>query len=166
MFLTRFVFLQQNMGKLSKQKRKTPTQTIPKVPVTNQTRKIGKKERLRSKKKVLREKLHASSISNKKARLKKAVPVLNNMKSMRESLKALTSSVEESEQKKIVTKDSKVKQKGTQKLKKRKQNFLSEVKLFGMIAKHHEFRQDPLGIISSHIEAKALQEQENRSMQE
>jgi hypothetical protein len=150
------------MGKVNKVKKKTSaaakgTTVSISVPAN---RKIGKKERLKAKKKLLHEKLEAGSLKARKERVKKAVPMLKNMKSMRDCLSELAASVENEQANNVRTKSSKTK--GTQKQKKRKRDFMAHVRMFSMISTHEEFKQDPLGIISSHIEAKSQMEFENR----
>ena len=117
------------------------------------------------KKKLIREKLAADDDVKKEAKQKKVrekTVVVGDLKPLVDHLNLIDDLIKEDEvmEKKENDKKKKKVSKGTQKQKKRKDQFMADIALFKEVAKHPQYVEDPFQTITTHIQNKMLMEAE------
>ena len=123
---------------------------------------IKKRDRLKIKREMLKEKLKSSVLAEAEKREKKKRqerPIIGDIKSMTDCLEDIET---ETQQKKKTNSEKRSRApKSTLKQRKRQQEFLKNVTIFKKIAKHPEFVRNPLGAISTHIENQTISKDNN-----
>jgi len=142
-----------------------PKQALRTLKKDGKILKVKKKDRMKMKKKLIREKLAAEDVVKKEVKQKKIrekTVVVGDMKPLVDHLNIIDDLIKEDEilEKKEKAAKPKKMSKGTQKQKKRKNQFMADIALLKEVSKHPQFVQDPFQTITTHIQNKMLMEAE------
>ena len=126
---------------------------------------MKKKDRIKAKREFLETKLKKAELAKvelKAQKKREKVAIIGDTKPLSDTLAMLDKVLQEDEEQKLNRDEKKTgksrESKGTKKLRQRKKQFNQDVALFAQIKKHDVFKEDPFGIIGTHIENKVLSE--------